>query len=188
MYDGQACGGMNLRKLRRIPQHLGRYTFDGCGTGRAGPHCGAMSRNYLIPEGTGKRVRQRRTELELTQGKLGEMVSRHVKARTGRDKSYSDGWVRAIEHEKGSALIDAAIGLADALGVSMDWLYGRTVGPDIIIEPDGSRAMIEVKQRLDDLDDALEPVDSLLDGAAAPIPLDEARRGRKRADARPPRT
>jgi transcriptional regulator with XRE-family HTH domain len=147
-----------------------------------------MGRNYLIPPGTGARVKARRHELELTQAKLGALVSRHVKARYGWEKDYSDSWVRNIEHDKGSALLDSAIGLADALGVSMDWLYGRTIGPDIIIEADHGTAMVEVKQRLGDLDDALGPVDSLSGEEDAPIPLDEARRGRKRAGARPRRT
>lgn len=147
-----------------------------------------MGRNYLIPVGTGARVKARRQELQLTQRKLGEMVSRHVEMRTGREKFYSDSWVRNIEHDKGSALLDAAIGLADALGVSMDWLFGRTVGADIVIEADEGAAAAEVKQQV--VDAAVGPLSDLEPGSgtAEPIPLEPARRGRKRAGARPPRT
>jgi transcriptional regulator with XRE-family HTH domain len=147
-----------------------------------------MSRNYLIPKGTGARVKARRHELELTQAKLGALVSRHVKSRYGWEKDYSDSWVRNIEHDKGSALLDSAIGLADALGVSMDWLFGRTIGPDIIIEADHGTAMVEVKQRLRDAAEA--PLEEAVQdpGMPEPIPLEPARRGRSRGGARPRRT
>ena len=147
-----------------------------------------MSRRYLIPDGTGPRVKARRLELELTQDDLGKLVSRHVKTRYGWDKKYSDSWVRAIEQEKGGALLDAAIGLADALGVSMDWLYGRTVGPDIVIEGPGTTAMVEIKQRLRDAAEA--PLEAAVQepDTPEPIPLEPARRGRRSGASRPRRT
>jgi transcriptional regulator with XRE-family HTH domain len=147
-----------------------------------------MGRNYLIPPGTGARVKARRHELELTQAKLGALVSRHVKARYGWKKDYSDSWVRNIEHDKGSALLDSAIGLADALGVSMDWLFGRTVGPDIIIEADHGTALVDIKQQVADA--AVDPLEEAVQGldTPQPIPLEPARRGRKRAGGRPQRT
>lgn len=147
-----------------------------------------MPRRYLLPPGTGARVKERRQELGLTQAKLGLMVARHVQSRYGWEKEYSDGWVRAIEHDKGSALMDAAIGLADALGVSMDWLYGRTIGPDIIIEGPGGTASVEIKQLLRDAAEA--PLEEAVQGldTPEPIPLEPARRGRQRGGARPRRT
>ena len=147
-----------------------------------------MARRYLIPEGTGARVKARRQELELTQAELGRLVARHVHTRYGWEKDYSDGWVRAIEHDTGGALLDAAIGLADALGVSMDWLYGRTVGPDIIIEGPGLTAAVEIKQRL--RDDAVDPLVEALQepDKPEPIPLEPARRGRRGGASRPRRT
>lgn len=147
-----------------------------------------MSRRYLIPDGTGPRVKARRLELELTQDDLGKLVSRHVKARYGWDKKYSDSWVRAIEQEKGGALLDAAIGLADALGVSMDWLYGRTVGPDIIIEGPGVTAAVEIKQLLRDAAEAPLEEAAQEPGMPEPIPLEPARQGRRRGASRPRRT
>jgi transcriptional regulator with XRE-family HTH domain len=147
-----------------------------------------MGRNYLIPVGTGARVKTRRQELQLTQRKLGEMVSRHVEMRTGREKFYSDSWVRNIEHDKGSALLDAAIGLADALGVSMDWLFGRTVGADIVIEADEGAAAAEVKQQV--VDAAIGPLEEAVRGFGTPepIPLEPARRGRGSGASRRRRT
>ena len=116
------------------------------------------------------------------------MVSRHVEMRTGREKFYSDSWVRNIEHGKGSALLDAAIGLADALGVSMDWLFGRTVGPDIVIEADHGTAMVDIKQQVTEA--AVGPLEEAVRGldTPPPIPLEPARRGRRGAGGRPRRT
>ena len=147
-----------------------------------------MPRNYLIPPGTGARVKARRHELELTQAKLGALVSRHVKARYGWEKDYSDSWVRNIEHDKGSALLDSAIGLADALGVSMDWLFGRTVGPDIIIEADHGTAMVDIKQQVTEA--AVGPLEEAVQGldTPPPIPLEPARRGRRGGGGRQRRT
>jgi transcriptional regulator with XRE-family HTH domain len=126
----------------------------------------------------GSRVRERRDEL----GYPRRLVADKVAEMTGRN--YRENWLSGIERGETGIYLNAAIALADVLGMSMDEMVGRRIGPDIVIEGQA----VEVKQPLDDLDHALEPVDSLADGAAAPIPLDEARRGRKRAGARPRRT
>ncbi len=126
----------------------------------------------------GKRIRDRRDEL----GYPRRLVADKVAEMTGRN--YRENWLSGIERGETGIYLNAAIALADVLGMSMDEMVGRHIGPDIVIEGQA----VEVKQPLDDLDHALEPVDSLADGAAAPIPLDEARRGRKRASARPRRT
>lgn len=147
-----------------------------------------MGRRYLLPDGTGARVKARRMEMELTQRQLGERVGRHVQMRYGWEKEYSDGWVRAIEHDKGSALMDAAIGLADALGVSMDWLYGRTVGPDIVIEAPGSEVAVDIKQQVRSA--AEDPLREVVPdpGMPEPIPLEPGPRGRRGGGARRRRT
>jgi hypothetical protein len=109
-------------------------------------------------------------------------VADKVAEMTGRN--YRENWLSGIERGETGIYLNAAIALADVLGISMDEMVGRHIGPDIVIEGQA----VEVTQPLDDLDDALGPVDSLSGEADAPIPLDEARRGRKRAGARPRRT
>lgn len=133
-----------------------------------------------IPHGTGARIKARRKELGLTQKRVAQAVA----ARCDRD--YGESWLAQIEREKGSMLLDAAIAMADVLGMSMDTMLGRRVGPDIVLEPEGTA--LEVKQPL--VDAAVAPLEGAVQspGSAAPIPLEPARRGRKRASARPPRT
>jgi transcriptional regulator with XRE-family HTH domain len=126
----------------------------------------------------GSRVRERRDEL----GYPRRLVADKVAEMTGRN--YRESWLSGIERGETGIYLNAAIALADVLGMSMDEMVGRRTGPDIVIEGQA----VEVTPPLDDLDAALGPVDSLSGEADAPIPLDEARRGRKRAGARPRRT
>jgi transcriptional regulator with XRE-family HTH domain len=126
----------------------------------------------------GSRVRERRDEL----GYPRRLVADKVAEMTGRN--YRENWLSGIERGETGIYLNAAIALADVLGMSMDEMVGRHMGPDIVIEGQA----VEVTPPLDDLDAALGPVDSLSGEADAPIPLDEARRGRKRAGARPRRT
>ena len=126
----------------------------------------------------GSRVRERRDEL----GYPRRLVADKVAEMTGRN--YRENWLSGIERGETGIYLNAAIALADVLGMSMDEMVGRHIGPDIVIEGQP----VEVTPPLGDLDAALGPVDSLSGEADAPIPLDEARRGRKRAGARPRRT
>lgn len=136
-----------------------------------------------IPHGTGARIKARRKELGLTQKRVAQAVA----ARCDRD--YGESWLAQIEREKGSMLLDAAIAMADVLGMSMDVMLGRRVGPDIVLEADGTTVTaVEVKQPL--VDAAVAPLEGVAQspGSDAPIPLEPARRGRKRAASPPQRT
>ncbi len=132
-----------------------------------------------IPDGMGKRIRDRRDEL----GYPRRVVADHVAQATGR--KYRENWLSGIERGENGIYLNAAIALADFLGLSMDEMVGRRTGPDIVIEGEASA---EIKQRLHD--DAVDPLVEALQepGMPEPIPLDPARQGRRRAGARPRRT
>lgn len=133
-----------------------------------------------IPHGTGARIKARRKELGLTQKRVAQAVAAKV------DRDYGESWLAQIEREKGSMLLDAAIAMADVLGMSMDVMFGRRVGPDIVLEPEGEG--VEVKQRL--VDAATAPLDGALQapGTDVPIPLKPRQPGRSRATSPRPRT
>lgn len=114
-----------------------------------------------IPAGTGARIKARREQLQLTQAKVADRVAEKV------GRNYREGWLAQIERGKASMLLNAAVALADVLSMSLDEMLGRTVptGADIVLEPADTAAASKVTQA--DLDDALAPVESLQDRAAA---------------------
>lgn len=136
-------------------------------------------RNPPIPDGMGQRIRERRDEL----GYPRRVVADFVAEATGR--RYRENWLSGIERGDTGIYLNAAIAIADFLGMSLDEMVGRRVGADIVLE-DGTQ--IEVKQRLRAA--AVEPLEAALQepGTPEPIPLEPARRDRRRKAARSPRT
>lgn len=147
----------------------------------------AMPPKSRIPEGTGPRVKARRQELGLTQKKVARAVAEKV------DRDYGESWLAQIERDKGGMLLDAALALADVLGMSLDVMFGRrayiatdaTRGPDVVIEGDDTAAAVEIKQRL--TDGAVDPLLAAEQApdSASPIPLKPRQRGRAGAASRP---
>lgn len=132
-----------------------------------------------IPAGMGQRIRERRDAL----GYPRRVVSDHVAEATGR--KYRESWLQGIETGNTGIYLNAAMALADFLGMTIDEMVGRRTGPDIVIEGEAS---VEVKQLLREA--AETPLEEAVQapGMPEPIPLEPARRGRQRGGARPRRT
>lgn len=144
------------------------------------PQCMSDELRYPpIPAGMGKRIRERRDEL----GYPRRVISDHVAEATGR--KYRESWLQGIEAGNTGIYLNAAMALADILGMSMDEMVGRRTGADVVIdgEPD-----VELTQQIREAGEA--PLEEAARGAGMPepIPLEPARRGRRGGAARPPRT
>jgi transcriptional regulator with XRE-family HTH domain len=66
-----------------------------------------------------KRLREIRTSMRYSQPQLAEIIN--------SSKQAINNW----EHERGLPALDLAARLADALGVSLDYLAGRTDNPRV---------------------------------------------------------
>ena len=127
----------------------------------------------------GPRIREKRDEL----GYPRRVVADKVAQMAGR--KYRENWLSGIERGDTGIYLNAAIALADVLGMSLDEMVGRRTGPDVVIE---GTAMVDIKQQVTEA--AVGPLEEAVQGLGTPepIPLDPARQGRKRGGARPRRT
>ena len=126
----------------------------------------------------GPRIREKRDEL----GYPRRVVADKVAQMTGR--KYRENWLSGIERGDTGIYLNAAIALADVLGMSLDEMVGRRTGPDVVIEG----TAIEIKQQVTDA--AVAPLEEAVQGldTPQPIPLEPARRGRRSGGGRPRRT
>lgn len=141
------------------------------------PHCPAVSEQTAkIPPGTGKRIKERRLALGLTQAQVADRVAGKV------ERKYRENWLAQIERGKASLYLDAAIAVADVLTMSLDEMFGRTAyrGADKVLEA--------TDEATPPLDADLAPVESLSDAAAGRIRPSESPRGHRTQGARPRRT
>ena len=126
----------------------------------------------------GPRIREKRDEL----GYPRRVVADKVAQMTGR--KYRENWLSGIERGDTGIYLNAAIALADVLGMSLDEMVGRRTGPDVVIEG----TAMEIKQQVTDA--AVAPLEEAVQGldTPQPIPLEPARRGRRSGGGRPRRT
>jgi transcriptional regulator with XRE-family HTH domain len=126
----------------------------------------------------GPRIREKRDEL----GYPRRFVADKVAQLTGR--KYRENWLSGIERGDTGIYLNAAIALADVLGMSLDEMVGRRTGPDVVIEG----TAMDIKQQVTDA--AVAPLEEAVQGLGTPepIPLEPARRGRRGEGGRQRRT